>query len=61
MSLSTWETYSWYIYPALNLSTLEAGILIMVQYISLIMSSLNMVDYPMSFLSLHLKFVLLEK
>ena len=38
--------------PALNLSTLDAGILIMVQKVSLTMFSLNMVDYPMSFLSL---------
>ena len=40
------------VYSALNLSTLDAGILIMVQYVSLMMSSLNMVDYPMSFLLL---------
>ena len=38
------------LYPALNLSTLDAGILIMVQCISLMMFSLNMEDYPMSFL-----------
>ena len=40
------------VYPALNLSILDAGILIMVQQVSLMMFSLNMVDYPMSFLSL---------
>ena len=40
------------VHPALNLSTLDAGILIMVQKVSLTMFSLNMVDYPMSFLSL---------
>ena len=38
--------------PALNLSTLDAGILIMVQEVRLMMFSLNMVDYTMSFLSL---------
>ena len=38
------------VYPVLNLSTLDAGILIMVQCVSLMMFSLNMVDYPMSFL-----------
>ena len=38
--------------PALNLSTLDAGILIMVQYVRLMMFSLNIVDYPMSFLLL---------
>ena len=36
--------------PALNLSILDAGILIMVQEVRLMMFSLNMVDYPMSFL-----------
>ena len=40
------------VYPALNLSTLDTGILIMVQYVSLIIFSLNMVNYPMSFLLL---------
>ena len=52
MSLSTWETYiaiHW-VHPALNLSFLDAGIFIMVQQISLMMFSLNIVDYPMSFL-----------
>ena len=38
--------------PALNLSIQDAGILIMMQKVSLMMFSLNMVDYPMSFLSL---------
>ena len=38
--------------PALNLSILDAGILIMVQQVRLMMFSLNMVDYPMSFLLL---------
>ena len=38
--------------PALNLSTLNAGILIMMQKVRLTMFSLNMVDYSMSFLSL---------
>ena len=38
--------------PALNLSTLNAGILIMMQQVRLMMFSLNMVDYSMSFLSL---------
>ena len=38
--------------PVLNLSILDAGILIMVQQISLMMFSLNMVDYRMSFLLL---------
>ena len=37
---------------ALNLSTLNAGILIMVQQVRLMMFSLSMVDYSMSFLSL---------
>ena len=32
--------------PALNLSILDAGILLMVQPVSLMMFSLNMVDYP---------------
>ena len=40
------------ILPALNLSTLNASILIMMQQVRLIMFSLNMVDYSMSFLSL---------
>jgi len=40
------------VHPALNLSILDAGILIMVQQVRLMMFSLNMVDYPMSFLSL---------
>ena len=38
--------------PALNLSTLNTGILIMMQQVRLMMFSLNMVDYSMSFLSL---------
>ena len=38
--------------PALNLSTLNAGILIMMQKVRLMMFSLNMVDYSMSFLLL---------
>ena len=38
--------------PALNLSTLNAGIMIMMQKVRLMMFSLNMVDYSMSFLSL---------
>ena len=37
---------------ALNLSTLNAGILKMMQQVRLIVFSLNMVDYSMSFLSL---------
>ena len=37
---------------ALNLSILDAGILIMVQQVSLMMSYLTMVDYPVSFLLL---------
>ena len=40
------------VHPALNLSTLDAGILILMQQVSLMMFSLNMVDYPMSFLLL---------
>ena len=40
------------VHPALNLSILNAGILIMVQQVSLIMFSLTMVDFPMSFLLL---------
>ena len=42
--------------PALNLSTLNAGILIMMQKVRLMMFSLNMVDYSMSFLLLFLFF-----
>ena len=38
--------------PALNLSTLNAGILIMMQQERLMIFSLNMVDYSMSFLLL---------
>ena len=37
---------------ALNLSILDAGILIMMQQVRLMMFSLNMVDYFMSFLLL---------
>ena len=40
------------VHPALNLSIQDAGILIMMQKVSLMMFSLNMVDYPISFLSL---------
>ena len=40
------------VFSALNLSTLDTAILIMVQYVSLMMFSLNIVDYPMSFLLL---------
>ena len=38
--------------PALNLSTLNAGILIMVLQVRMNMLSLNMVDYSMPFLLL---------
>ena len=38
--------------PALNLSTLNAGILIMMQQVRLMMFSLNMVDYSTPFLLL---------
>ena len=38
--------------PALDLSALDAGILIMMQKVRLMMFSLNMVDYSMSFLLL---------
>ena len=38
--------------PAMILSTLDSGILIMVQQVRLMMFSLNMLDYSMSFLSL---------
>ena len=38
--------------PALNLSILDAGILMMVQQVKLMMFLLNMVDYPMSFILL---------
>ena len=38
--------------PSLNLSILDAGNLIMLQQVSLMMFSLNMVDNRMSFLSL---------
>ena len=38
--------------PALNLSILDTGILITVQRARWMMFSLNMVDYPMSFLML---------
>ena len=40
------------ILPALNLSTLNASILILMQQVILMMLSLNMVDHSMSFLSL---------
>ena len=45
--------------PALKLSTLDAGILIMVQQVRMMMFSLNMVDYSMSFLSLSTWFFVL--
>ena len=38
--------------PARNFSTLNASIFIMMQQVRLMMFSLNMVDYTMSFLSL---------
>ena len=38
--------------PALNLSNMNAGILIMMQQVRLMMFSLNTVDYSMSFLLL---------
>ena len=38
--------------PSMNLSILYAGILIMVQQVSLMMSYLTMLDYPVSFLLL---------
>ena len=41
-----------FVLPALNLSTLNAGILIMMQQVRLMMFSVNMVDYSMSFLLL---------
>ena len=41
-----------WVHPAMNLSILDAGILIMVQQVRLIMFSLKIVNYPMSFLSL---------
>ena len=40
------------VHPALNLYTLDAGILITMQQASLMMFFLNMVDYPISFLLL---------
>ena len=48
--------------PALNLSTLNVGILLMMQQVRRRMFSLNMVDYSMSFLSLYTwDFFLLDK
>ena len=41
-----------FVLPALNLSTLDAGILIIVQQVRLMMFSMNMMDYSMSLLSL---------
>ena len=41
-----------FVLPALNVSILDAGILIMMQQVILMMFSLNIVDYSMSFLSL---------
>ena len=38
--------------PALNLSNLDAGILMMMKQVRLMMFSLNMVNYTMSFLLL---------
>ena len=38
--------------PALKLTTLDAGILILGQQVRMMMFSLNMVEYSMSFLSL---------
>ena len=38
--------------PALKFSTVDAGILIMVQQVRMMMFSLNMVDYSLSFLLL---------
>ena len=38
------------VHPALYLSTLDAGILILMEQVSLMMFSMNMVDSPMSFL-----------
>ena len=50
------------VHPALNLSILDAGILIMVQQVRLMMFFLTMVDYPMSFLLLSSwNFFLLDK
>ena len=43
--------------PALNLYTLDAGILIMVQQVRLMMFSFNMVDYSMSFMLKSIKVV----
>ena len=40
------------VHPTLNLSLRDAGILIIMQQVGLMMFSLNMVDYPMSFLLL---------
>ena len=40
------------VHPALNLSTLDADILILMEQVNLMMFSLNMVDSPMSFLLL---------
>ena len=42
--------------PALNLTSLGAGILIMVQQVRMMTFSLNMCDYSVSFLSLSPKF-----
>ena len=40
------------VHPALNISILDAGILRKGQQVNLMMFTLNMVDHPMSFLSL---------
>ena len=40
------------VHTELNLSTLDAGILTMMRQVSFMMFSLNMVDYPKSFLLL---------
>ena len=47
--------------PALNLSTLNAGILIMMQQVRLMMFSLNMVNYSMSFLPLSTYIFVMDK
>ena len=53
MSLSTLSMRDLHlVHPALNLSILYAEILIMVHQVSLMIFSLNMMDYPMSFLLL---------
>ena len=51
MFLCYMDDLDW-VLPAMILSTLDADILIMVQPVRLMMFSLNMMDYSMSFLSL---------